>query len=208
VADKKVTAINATFAKKAKIKKIPPENKKADVVMMDATIAVDGKVEQVSMPLPPRAFLSTFLVYEMLQGEKGLKVGTKYDYVAVAEEEGKVYNGNAFIEKLDTYHGIRSFRIINDFKTETPNSAKFISYVTEKGEAILTKSPMQSLSTELVQNAIQATQGFPVSTQNIQLLFGRIPDGKTNVLHTINLNPQGKPAISQEEKVASPKSSE
>jgi len=75
---------------------------------------------------------------------------------------------------------------LNDFK-----DTKFISYVTEKGEVLAAKSPVQSISTELVAQPSLATGNFQIPTALLKTLFGDVPTGVKNQLAK---NFQSKPA--------------
>ena len=113
----------------------------------------------------------------MLKSPKGISAGTKYDYQAIAEEDGAIMKGTAEVKEAEEINGIKAYKIINSFK-----DAKFISYVTEKGEVLSSKSPVQSISTELVAQSEQATANFQLPTTLLRTLFGEIPTGKANVV--------------------------
>jgi len=115
------------------------------------------------------------LVYLMLQ--KGITEDKKFNYKAIAEEEGAVHDGWAAVREKINQNGIEVYRVLNSFKDQ-----KFVSYVTEKSEVLLTKSPSRNLGTQLVSEPHKATKGFQLDTNNLKVIFGSIPRGKKNVL--------------------------
>jgi hypothetical protein len=138
--------------------------------------SVTGKEKQtISKDLPKGTFLSSFLAYVMLKSPQGLKADSKYDFQAVAEEDAAVYKGTAFVKSTEDYNGIKVLRVLNDFK-----NTKFISLVTERGEVISTKSPVQGIATELVAKPSDATASFPVPSATLKTLFGELPTGQIN----------------------------
>ena len=140
------------------------------------TAAVTGeKKETIAKDLPKGTFLSSFLAYVMLKSPQGLKSDTKYDFQAVAEEDAAVYKGIAYVKSAEDYNGIKVLRVLNEFK-----GTKFISLVTERGEVISTKSPVQGIATELVAKPGDATAAFPIPTATLKTLFGDVPTGQIN----------------------------
>lgn len=150
---------------------------KFDKGRLRATININGKIEKVDQMIPKGTFLSTFLSYVILRSPQGLKSGIKYDYNAVAEEDAKVQKGVASVKEPEDVKGVKAFKILNEFK-----QMRFISFATEKGEMISSKSPFMSIATELVADPAAATTGFQLNAQNITLLFGELPKGQTNIL--------------------------
>lgn len=127
--------------------------------------------------IPKGAFLASFLGYLMLQGKEGIKTGVKYSYQAIAEEDGNLHSGEAFIAGEETMNGISVFKVLNTFK-----GSQYISYVTHKGEVIGTKSPAQQITTELVASIQEATAGLSVNTNTLAQLFGAVPKGTENAV--------------------------
>lgn len=150
---------------------------KADGNKLNSTIKEGGKVLKNSIDIPKGAFLSTFLVYVILKSPKGLSLDQKYNYSAIAEEDGKIEKGLAVVRNSETFKGLKAFRVLNEFK-----GTQFISYVTEKGEVLSTSSPVQSIGTELVASAAEATAKFQVSSALLNTLFGAVPEGKINTM--------------------------
>jgi hypothetical protein len=136
-----------------------------------------GIASKKDLKLPKGSFFSSFLAYVILKNPQGLKTSSKYEYQAVAEEDGENYKGTATVQSEETYKGLHVYKILNDFK-----GAQFVSYTTEKGEMISTVAPQKSLSLELVTEPALAMGGLTVGAENLKLLFGNIPEGKTNAL--------------------------
>ncbi|MCB0411508.1 MAG: hypothetical protein KDD22_03225 [Bdellovibrionales bacterium] len=131
------------------------------------------------IPLTKDLFLSTFLQYLMLQ--KGYKVGQNFTYSAISEETGRVEKGKAFIKEEMKRNGVDGFKIINEYA-----NGSFESFATHRGEVLATTSPVQGISTEIVRNPAEATQGLTVPETTLKLLFGEVPAGKTNVYYKNN----------------------
>lgn len=132
--------------------------------------------------LPPRkinkgTFLASFLGYLMLQQKDGVKVGNKYSYEAIAEEDGNVYKGDAYVKQEETIKTLQTFRILNTYK-----NVKFVSNFTPKGEVVATHSDAQDISTELVANIQDATKGMSVNSNQLKQLFDEVPKGQENAV--------------------------
>ncbi len=138
--------------------------------VLSAKVSEGGKVESIQNKLQKGTFLSQFLIYVVLQNPKGLKVGNRFAYSAVAEEDGKAQEGEAFVSGMEKVNGVDTYKILNTFK-----GAKYVSYVTPKGLILLTKSPTQSLSTELTASMEDATKGLDVNKKTLTLLFKNLP---------------------------------
>lgn len=148
---------------------------------MSATVVENGQRKALpAKKLPKGVFLSNYLAYVMLQGKEGIKVGANYAYQAIAEEDGNIYTGQAFIKGEETYNGIQVYRVLNTFMIGTPQKAEFVSYVTSKGEVIGSRSPAQDLSTEVVASIQEATAGLSVNNNHLNQLFGGVPKGLEN----------------------------
>jgi hypothetical protein len=149
---------------------------------------IDGKkVRDEKHKIPKGTFFSGFLTYLMLQ--KPLTINQAFQYSAIAEEDGASYDGKALIESKEAKPEYEVLRILNSFKGE-----KFISKVAVvkdakdaakniKGEVLGTTSPSKNLSTELVAQASQATEGHMVPNKILIDLFGTMPTGKVNLLN-------------------------
>lgn len=159
-----VKTIDATFAK----------NK------MKAKVTINGKTQKLERTIPSGVFLSSFLSYVILKSPEGMKTGTKYEYQAIAEEDGELTNGVALVKETETYKGLKGFKVVNDFK-----GMQFVSLATDKGEVLYTSEPVQGIATELAVEPRIATEGFSVSEKNLKSLFGAVPKGVENSLSKI-----------------------
>lgn len=143
--------------------------------MMTATIMDAGKKQVVQKKIPKGSFLSSFLAYVMLQGKEGIKTGVKYSFLAIAEEDAALYNGETYVKGEETVAGISAFKVLNTFK-----DAQFVSYCTYKGDLIATRSPVQKIATELVATPLEATAGMQLNSNALTQIFGSVPRGMEN----------------------------
>lgn len=157
---------------------------------MKAKVTVNGKSQKIERTIPSGVFLSNFLSYVILKSPEGMKTGTKYEYQAIAEEDGELSSGIALVKETENYKGLKVFKIINEFK-----NMQFISLATDKGEMLSTSEPTQAIATEIVTDPNLATAGFTVSDKNLKLLFGNVPKGTENTLVKMSLE---KNAIAQQ----------
>jgi hypothetical protein len=135
------------------------------------------KEQTLHKTIPKGAFLSSFLGYVMLQGPEGIKKGAKYSYKAIAEEDGNLYSGEAYVSGEEVMNGVNAFKVLNTFK-----GAQFGSWVTHKGEVIATRSPVQKIATELAPSVQEATAGHSLNSNSLSILFGSVPKGTENVV--------------------------
>jgi hypothetical protein len=133
------------------------------------------KARNETYKIPKGTFLSSFLSYLMLQS--GMKVGKKFIYSAVAEEDGNSYKGEAFIKNEEKFAGQTVYRVENNYKGE-----RFVCFLTPQGEMMGTISPAKKLTLVLVAKPTDATEGFPVPNKSLMLTFGNIPTGTANAL--------------------------
>lgn len=156
----KIKAIDAKFNK--------------EIMQLEIT---DGKVKKnETHKIPKGTFMSSFLGYMMLQ--KGVKKDIRFKYSAVAEEDGASFSGEAFVEGQEEFKGIEVHRIKNKFK-----GSNFVSYFTKNGEILKTESPAIGLSTELQASTADATGNLMLPHKTVNLIFGKVPTGKINVLN-------------------------
>ncbi len=148
---------------------------KGDV--FSATLAENGVKKTTEAKLKKGTFLSYFLVYMMLKSKLGIQTGSKYNYTAIAEEDAKVYDGEAKVSGLEKRNGFSVFKIANKFK-----DLAFDSYVTEKGEVFFLESVSQGLKVELVAKPNDATADFGLAVPILKELFGEVPIGTKNSL--------------------------
>lgn len=144
---------------------------------LSAVVKSNGKVSRIEKKIPKGTFLSTFLVYLMLKSKEGLKSETNYEYQAIAEEDAAIYKGQALVGKEETYNGFKAFKILNTFK-----DIKFLSYVNERGEVLGTNAMGQGIVTELVATPSEAIGTVPYSAAILKTLFGKVPEGDSNVV--------------------------
>jgi len=142
-----------------------------------ATVMNGGKPEKISKELPKGAFLSTFLTYVMLKSPQGLKPDSSYDYQAIAEEDASLVKGVAFVKTYEDFNGMKALKVLNEFK-----DSKFISYITDKGEVLSTRSPVQGIATELVAMPSAATNNMQIPSSLLKQLFGDVPTGQKNAV--------------------------
>ncbi len=149
-----------------------------DKIKMSAVVSESGKKPiKILNDLPPKVFLSTFLSYRLLKSPKGIQTKTQEKYAAIAEEDGQVENGSVNIMSEEKYKGFTAFKINNSFKKNT-----FLSYLTDKGEALAVIVNDARLTSELVADKAEAigTVGIPESV--IKTLFGSTPRGEKNIV--------------------------
>lgn len=141
-------------------------------------IVENGKAQAREVGLTDKTFFSTFLPHLMLKNPKGISMGNKFTYEAIAEEDGSVEKGEVYVKEQIKERGLDTFRTLNTFKKE-----QFVNWVNFKGESIKTQVPSLNLTAELVTEAKQAHGSLPFSESTIKLLFGNIPEGKINMLN-------------------------
>jgi hypothetical protein len=157
--DGKPTTIDASF----------PKNK------VSALIRRGAKKETQSHALPQGTFLSTMLLYMVLQ--KGLKTGNGYNFNAVAEEDGQIHPGSLRVTKELTYKNHPVFQLDYEFK-----NIPAMAYVASNGNVLYTKADAQKVETELVTSPSDAKLNFPFAEKTIKKLFGSLPTGQVNFL--------------------------
>jgi hypothetical protein len=141
-------------------------------------IVENGKTTAKEIPMTNDTFFSTFLSHLMLRNPKGMQVGNKFTYTAIAEEDGMAYKGEAFVKEQVKERGFDTFRTLNTFKKQ-----EFVNWVNFKGEALKTQVPAVALSAELVADPKDAYKNMDFNQASIKLLFGGIPEGKINMLN-------------------------
>ena len=141
---------------------------------MSATTGNGKQSQKVKQSFKKGTFLSIFLVPLMMS--KGMSTDRRYSYAAIAEEDGRAYKGDAYIQKnMVSFKNQSVFKVSNVFKGH-----KFYFYVNTKGEYLGSESPSQGISTILVANPQSATQNMPVNAAHLKKLFGEIPQGQVN----------------------------
>lgn len=138
----------------------------------------NGKPTPKEIPMSDDTFLSTFLAHLMLKNPHGIQVGNKFDFDAFAEEDGKVFKGEAFVKEQVKEKGLEAFRVLYKFKGED-----YVNWMNIKGETIKAFFPKSDITIELMRDPKEATKGFPLNESSIKLLFGDIPKGTDNMLN-------------------------
>ncbi len=176
--DKDIKVIDATFTdpnpdcKPDKVRK----GQECKPLVMTATIN-DGKKESKSITRVKKgSIVSTFLLYLIMSQKNGLAEGNDYSYFAVAEEDTNVYSGTAKVSTLEKVKGRDAFKILNSFKGEN-----FFTWITPKGEILLTRSPDKNIDVRTVDGQAEATKGMAYNAQDIQLLFNKKIPGENSI---------------------------
>lgn len=149
----------------------------------------DGKtIKDPTYKIPEGTFLSSFLIYVMLQ--KKLPLNQAFKYSAVVEEDGDSRWGKALLETKEQKGSVVQFSILNAFKegefrskllaVPDPNPKEKDKYI--KAEIIFTEDTKQSLTTRLVASPAEATEGQMVPNKIMTTLFGGMPTGKVNMV--------------------------
>jgi len=174
---KNITLIDATFdiessakTSKAKKSKVKTDSTSKPQMRMRATVTKDGQVSKIDEILPDNTFLSGYLTYIILQSKDGLKIGNNYKYSAIAEEDGKIYSGTAFVKETTKESGQDGYKIVNEFK-----GIRFVSVVNSKGDPLSTKSPLLSIATESAPTMEEAVGKLKLDEKTIRTLFGSLP---------------------------------
>ncbi|MCB0377157.1 MAG: hypothetical protein KDD33_01565 [Bdellovibrionales bacterium] len=168
------TSLQGTLSKT--IDAIASKNKKGvDVLQVKTT--ENGKLRVSERKLDKGTFFSTFLIYLLLQGKKGIQPGVKYSFKAVAEEDGKEFPGEVYVDSETKYKGLDTYKVLYTFK-----NAQFVNFINKKGESLNSISPALGLSAEMVSDPSEATKGMTFNEKSLKLLFGDVPKGKTHQL--------------------------
>lgn len=145
--------------------KIDAEVKKDKLMVV---MEKDGIKTTEGLEIPKGAFLSAHLPLLMLK--KGLKVGTNFAYQAIAEEDGKIYQGKSLVKETVKAGERDVFRLLNDFK-----DVKFISLIDSSGQVVATKAPSLGITTNLVAGQKEAAGDIPVAIKSLKKIFGSLP---------------------------------
>ena len=138
---------------------------KKDNSILQVKINENGKLRVFEQKLQEGTFFSTFLIYLLLQGPKGITPGVKYNFKAIAEEDGKAFPGEVFIESEEKKMGIDTFKVLYTFKR-----TQFVNFIDPKGESLLSVSPALNISAEMVANTSEATKGMIFNNKSIYCL--------------------------------------
>jgi hypothetical protein len=147
------------------------------LIVFDGTIRSNGETKKINKKFKPGIFLSSFLTLMMLQSKAGLATNNRYEYEAIAEEDGELSRGVASVESSKEFNGEKVFVVKNTYKEKS-----FVNLVNPRGETLLIDSPDQKIKAELVATSTEATQNMPLNNEIIKTVFGDIPAGNENVL--------------------------
>lgn len=162
----KTKAIDAVVKKAGKLNKLVIK------------VIENGKATVHEITLNDKIFLSTFLAHLILKNPQGIQVGNKFSYEAIAEEDGQIEHGEVFVKEQVKEKGLDTFRTLNTYKKE-----EFVNWLDIKGESIKTQVVKLNLNAELMANPKEAYLNMPFSESSVRMLFGNIPEGKTNLLN-------------------------
>lgn len=159
--------------------KISVINGKVRDGIMTVNKVVNGqRKDKVTKRLRKGTFLASFLTY-MLLSQKGLlkNMDKKYDYYAIAEEEGVAYTGTAWVKKKESVQGKKAIKMLNMFKKEKKGKEdKFFVWLTPQGQPLLLRSATQNLEVRFANSQSVATNGFEFEPNSIRSIFdGRLP---------------------------------
>jgi hypothetical protein len=144
---------------------------------MTAQITENGEKKKKDKKITKDTFLSSALYYFMLKSKAGIKVDTKYDFSAIAEESFDVSTGSSRIEKkLITQGPLQLMRAQNQFAGST-----YSNLMNDRGEVVSASTPATGIELTLVQNTAEATEGIKISSGTLEKIFGDVPAGKINI---------------------------
>lgn len=161
---------------------------KKEESILQVKINEEGKLRVFEQKMQEGTFFSTFLIYLLLQGPKGITPGVKYNFKSIAEEDGKSFPGEVYIESEEKKKGIDVFKVLYTFKR-----TQFVNFIDAKGESLLSVSPALNIAAEMVATAEEATQGMTFNQQSVSLLFNGVPAGKKNRLAQSKPTPSAPP---------------
>ena len=102
----------------------------------------------------------------------------KYEFKAIAEEDGKVYPGEVFIKSEEVKMGVNTFKTLYTFK-----KTQFVNFINDVGESIISISPALGIEARLVADPKIATANMTVNNKSLSLLFGNMPKGLENKVY-------------------------
>ncbi len=164
--------------KKAKTIDAHIREDKRDNSVLQVKVNENGKLRVYETKLEDGTFFSTFLIYLLLQGEKGITPGAKYKFRAVAEEDGKAFPGEVYVDSETKKMGVDVFKVLYTFKR-----TQFVNFIDSQGESLISVSPALNISAEMTKTKDEAVASIPFNEKNISLLFGGVPQGTKNRLH-------------------------
>lgn len=152
------------------------EGKKKEPILQ-VKVNENGKLRVYEKRLAKGTFFSTFLIYLLLQGDKGITPGVKYNFRAIAEEDGQVFPGEVYIDSQTKSKGVDSYKVLYTFKR-----TQFVNFIDDEGESLISVSPALNIAAEMVATPQEALAGMQLNQKTVKLLFGGIPAGQINKL--------------------------
>jgi hypothetical protein len=165
---------------------------------MTAKVTEDGQTKTIQDKIDKGTFLSSFLVYMILNNKAGLKTGNNFEYNAVAEEDAKVYKGFADVNATEKSNGHDTFKILVKYK-----DVQSVNHVTPIGEMYDVKQPASSLQL-IASKKEEATKGFANSDKLLKNLFGSIPKDSPLTVASAEAQKAVAPATSAEKATTLP----
>ena len=149
--------------------------------VMTVTIMEGEKKTSLQKRIPEGTFLSSFLIYLILQNK--LTVKSSYQYMAISERDASLFTGKITIPEETSVNGLKAFKVINAFQEVTGTQ-----YITPSG--ILLKREASGLTLERAENIIDIMIPMNPPLHQLNMLFsGKLPEG-TNVLESpVKKNP-------------------
>ena len=172
---------------------------KKDKSILQVKVNENGKLRVYEKELEKGTFFSTFLIYLLLQGDKGIQPGVKYNFRAIAEEDGKAFPGEVFVESETKKMNVNVFKVLYTFKR-----TQFVNFIDAKGESLISVSPAFDIAAEMVSEPSLATQGMNFNKKSIELLFGNVPAGNINRLAGTP-KPTSAPVVKTQTQTLAPK---
>lgn len=144
---------------------------------MTALFQEDGVKKTIKKDIPKGVFLSTFLTYLILKQPKGLTANLNINYSAIAEEDAEIYAGKVSTGTPQKMKNLSVYEAKTEYKQN-----QFVAFITDRGEVLGTASPLSGVSSELVAQPSEATQGMELNSKTLQTLFGEVPFGINNMI--------------------------
>lgn len=172
--------------------------------IMNIKTVENGKTTKQTKKIQKGTFLATFLTYLIMSDQKngGLKTGNIFNYYAIAEEDGNIENGNARVEKTETVKNRQAFKIKNGFKCQDfKNNCKdkWFSFITHKGETLLTRIPDKNIDVRFAESMNQAVLGVEHKLDDIKIVFAnKLPgENKAEAPTAIASAPSATPEVEE-----------
>ena len=149
--------------------------------VMTVTITENEKKTSLQQRISEGTFLSSFLIYLILQNK--LAVNSNYQYIAVLEREASLLTGKATVPEETTLNGFKAFKVIN-----TVEETNDVQYITSSG--ILLKREGANFTLERAQNIIDIMTPMNPPLHQLNMLFsGKLPEGANILDSPVKKNP-------------------